>query len=599
LRSNHPWERVDRLLALCFCLMLGVFHLVTTTQPAGAQASPQIGEDATTAPSLWLSPLEIHFGSVALGQTAVRVVSVRNLGNAPLEIGGGAVDAPFAVDHGACAGGLAGGASCEIVYSFSPKSAGDYTATSAGPSNAGPWAVALRGRGAAPELQVNPRSLDFGRGPVGGEYPEQIVTIVNVGSVPAGGFSAGKVNAPFVGGLGSCTGILLPGDTCRMSFDYSPQEAGVFHLDWTINSDAGPIVIEMQGRTYSGIDGTGQGVTPRAIDFGPVPIGRVVEQTITFRNHDPSIPIVNWEYWWDDASGTAVNFSLEDDCGEVLAGHGVCQVTIIYRPRHVGDEHAVLYVLNSQGITDIELWGEGASAEIVADSPAIDLGLRDGNDEQEVHFTNLGRAPAELLGLQSAAGFAVVDSDCGDRLAPGDSCQAVVRFEAQDYGHFEGTISLMTEDAAAPVRVVGGTATPQLVASFAPDTVARGAVATLRLTIANPNTARSLFDVGIDGQLPQGLMLAAAAPRISSGCGQPQVVADPGVSAFALDDATLLAGETCVLEVDVLAVKSGNHYFAGGALSDAGPSTPAGATLRVTQEQIVQPFQLFMPTVIE
>lgn len=589
MHSENPWRRVSRLLVVWVCLALGIGASAVAAMPVEA-------DDAATAPSLWLSPLEIHFGSVAVGQTARRTIAVRNLGNGPLTLDGGTVAAPFAVDLGNCAGPLAGGAMCEIGYSFTPKSAGDAQATAEGQSNAGPWALTLNGRGVAPELQVSPRSLDFGRGPVNGEYPAQVVTVVNVGGVPAGGFSAGKVDSPFVGGLGTCTGSLQPGQSCQMSFDYAPQEAGVFDAEYTVQSDAGPVTIKMQGRTYSGIDGTGQGVTPRAIDFGPVAVGRSAQQTVTFRNHDPFIPIVNWEYYWlsDD---TSINFAFEDDCGEVLAGLGICQVTITYRPRHIGDEHVTLEILNSQGIVDIELWGEGAAAEIVANSPALDLGLADGTGEQEVRFTNLGRAPAQLLGLQSADAFAVTDSDCGDTLAPGASCQASVRFEPQGYGHFEGQIVLLTDKTPAPVRVVGGTATPQLAAAFTPGTVDRGAVATLRLSITNPNEARTLFDVGMDGQLPQGLSLSGVT-RVSPHCGEPQIVADPGVTAFSLFEATITAGQTCVLEIDVGAIDDGNHYFAGAASSDAGPSAPAGATLRVNNVVIEQPFELFVPSLM-
>jgi len=139
--------------------------------------------DGAPAPSLWLSPLEIHFGSVPIGGQTQRAVDVRNLGNAPLRIDGGNVAPPFRIDLDTCAGEVAGGASCRIVFTFAPRDAGDYEDTSNGASNAGPWGVTLRGRAAAPEIQVSPLSLDFGRGPVDGDYPAQVVTVTNIGGV--------------------------------------------------------------------------------------------------------------------------------------------------------------------------------------------------------------------------------------------------------------------------------------------------------------------------------------------------------------------------------------------------------------------------------
>ena len=554
--------------------------------------------DGAPAPSLWLSPLEIHFGSVPIGGQTQRAVDVRNLGNAPLRIDGGNVAPPFRIDLDTCAGEVAGGASCRIVFTFAPRDAGDYEDTSNGASNAGPWGVTLRGRAAAPEIQVSPLSLDFGRGPVDGDYPAQVVTVTNIGGVPVGGFSAPPVTVPFTGGLGQCANGLPPGDSCHMTFDFVPQTAGVFVKTWTAQSDAGPITIELQGRTYSGIAGTGQGVTPRAIDFGPVRLGEVVRQKITFQNFDPSIPIVNWEYSWlsDDPSP---NFDYTTTCGESLPGLGTCEVTVSYRPRHFGLEFIVLQVLNSQGIVDIDLWGQGASADIIADSPAIDLGMPADDTEQVVRFTNLGHGPADILGLQSAPSFAITDSDCGAELAAGQSCTAAVRFEPNGYGRRDETITLLTGAEAVPVRVLGGLMTPQLTVAFAASSVKLLEMTRLRLTFINTNTAQALFDVGLNGQLPDGLALVDGPPEFTPACGSPTLTRGPDGNAFALNQATLAAGQTCVIELAVQAVLSGAWQFDGAAESHAGPSASAGANLVVTVDEEEPLIRFYIPTVIK
>lgn len=553
--------------------------------------------DGAPAPSLWLSPLEIHFGSVPIGGQTQRAVDVRNLGNAPLRINGGNVAPPFRIDLDTCAGEVAGGASCRIVFTFAPRDAGDYEDTSNGASNAGPWSVTLRGRAAAPEIQVSPLSLDFGRGPVDGDYPAQVVTVTNIGGVPVGGFSAPPVTVPFTGGLGQCANGLPPGASCHMTFDFVPQTAGVFVKTWTAQSDAGPITIELQGRTYSGIAGTGQGVTPRAIDFGPVRLGEVVRQKITFQNFDPSIPIVNWEYSWlsDDPSP---DFDYTTTCGESLPGLGTCEVTVSYRPRHFGLEFIVLQVLNSQGIVDIDLWGQGASADIIADSPAIDLGMPADDTEQVVRFTNLGHGPADILGLQSAPSFAITDSDCGAELAAGQSCTAAVRFEPNGYGRRDETITLLTGAEAVPVRVLGGLMTPQLTVAFAASSVKLLEMTRLRLTFINTNTAQALFDVGLNGQLPDGLALVDGPPEFTPACGSPTLTRGPDGSAFVLNRATLAAGQTCVIELAVQAVLSGAWQFDGAAESHAGPSASAGANLVVTADEEEPLIRFYIPTII-
>ena len=585
LRSKHGVWRTGLQVLLLVGLALATTH-------ARAEGAP--------APSLWLSPLEIHFGSVPIGGRAQRAVDVRNLGNAPLTLSGGQVAGPFSLDYSTCAGEVAGGASCQIVYTFHPQSAGDFEASSSGTSDAGPWGVALRGRAASPEIQVSPRSLDFGRGPVEGNFPVQVVTITNIGGVPVGGFTAEPVSVPFTGGLGQCANGLAPGQSCHMTFDFVPLNPGVYRRVWTAQSDAGPIEIELQGRTYSGIEGTGQGVTPRGIDFGPVLLGSTVRQTVTFRNYDPSIPIVNWEYTWL-SDEPALDFEYETDCGESLAGLATCELEISYRPRRFGPVHVILNVLNSQGIVDIHLWGQGAAAEIVADSPIIDLGMASGepSDEQVVRFTNLGRGTADILGVQSAPSFAVVDSDCGDELAAGESCTAEVRFEPNGYGRREGTISLLTDDDTVPVRVLGGLMTPGLSVGFSPTMIPLMGLTRLRLTFVNDNTAQALFNVGIDGQLPEGLALVNGPPEYTPSCGAPTLAIGPTGTEFTVDEATLAAGQTCVIDLAARAVLAGGWRFDGAAFSHAGPSAAAGADVEVTNDDQEDLIHFYIPTVIK
>lgn len=555
--------------------------------------------DEMPVPSLWYSPLEIHFGSVPVNGRAERQVDVHNLGTAPMTLSGGQVNKPFGIDYDTCGGVVDAGESCHLIFSFAPTAAGDFTAEANGGSDAGPWRVVLRGRTAAPEITVSPRSLDFGRGLVGSDFAPQVVVVTNIGGVAVAGFRAGSVAVPFTGGLGQCAAGLQPGQSCHMTFDFAATSAGVFDEVWTAQTDAGPIEIELRGSTYTGIAGTGQGVTPRAIDFGPVRVGDTVRQTITFRNFDPSIPIVNWDYSWitDDPY---IDFDDQSNCGESLPGLAECQLTIRYRPRDFGDDHVVFHVLNSQGIVDIDLWGQGAAAEIVADSPAIDLGMpTDGRtSEQVVRFTNLGHGPADVLGLESAPSFTISDSDCGDVLSPGQSCRAWVRFDPNGYGRREEQIALLTGAAPVPVRVVGGLLTPQLSVTFTPRTVELGDLAHLQLTFSNGNPAQALFDLGLDGHLPNGLALLDGPPEASATCGGPTLTRGGNGTEFALAGMTLAAGKTCTVDLAVRAVLGGQWRFDSAAHSHAGPSQVSGDSLAVTVDENQFTYRLFLPSLL-
>ncbi len=219
--------------------------------------------------------------------------------------------------------------------------------------------------------------------------------------------------------------------------------------------------------------------------------------------------------------------------------------------------------------------------------------------EQVVRFTNLGHGPADILGLQSAPSFAITDSDCGAELAAGQSCTAAVRFEPNGYGRRDETITLLTGAEAVPVRVLGGLMTPQLTVAFAASSVKLLEMTRLRLTFINTNTAQALFDVGLNGQLPDGLALVDGPPEFTPACGSPTLTRGPDGSAFALNQATLAAGQTCVIELAVQAVLSGAWQFDGAAESHAGPSASAGANLVVTVDEEEPLIRFYIPTVIK
>jgi hypothetical protein len=65
-----------------------------------------------------------------------------------------------------------------------------------------------------------------------------------------------------------------------------------------------------------------------------------------------------------------------------------------------------------------------------------------------------------------------------------------------------------------------------------------------------------------------------------------------------LDDATLAAGQTCVIEVAVQGVLAGQWRFEGAANSHAGPSAAAGANLVVTVDAETPLIRFYIPTVI-
>lgn len=103
-------------------------------------------------PRLWVTPLELDFGTVPVGvQSAPQTVTITNVGATTLGafVGGGPRDPQFTALQ-SCAGGVAPGASCTYTFRFTPAAPGVFESTSETGTNAGGYVVKLRGNTPAP-----------------------------------------------------------------------------------------------------------------------------------------------------------------------------------------------------------------------------------------------------------------------------------------------------------------------------------------------------------------------------------------------------------------------------------------------------------------
>ena len=149
-------------------------HVLTASYSASEDAylTPSVGTDdfTVTTPGIALSAGALDFGSVTVGATETRAVTVTNTGTRILRLGSVTADGAYAVARGTCGATVAPGAGCELTVAFTPAGAGATAATLTVASDAGAPTVALTGTGvAAPVTTVTPpptgASLDPKRKP--------------------------------------------------------------------------------------------------------------------------------------------------------------------------------------------------------------------------------------------------------------------------------------------------------------------------------------------------------------------------------------------------------------------------------------------------
>jgi hypothetical protein len=331
---------------------IGVF---STTSHSSTNAGPFtiILRGTGVGPELTYSPLSLDFGSLNPGSTSdTQVVTIRNIGLAPLtNFAGGGVDAPFSAAQN-CASGVPPGGSCQYFFSFSPTTTGTFTATSSSGTNGGPITVDLQGRGQSIFLinrqLVTPLSLDFGPVGIGTTSHTLAVTITNQSFLSTiTSWAGGGVGSPFSAAQ-NCAGGVPPGDNCQFFYTFSPDASGVFSTTSNVTNSFGSFSIAMRG---TGV-GASFTVSPLWLDFGPVPLNTTSDpQSVTIHNTGP-ITLTNFA-----GGGVGAPFSAAQNCASGVPPGGSCQYFFTFTPTAEGQFTAYSSSSSNGGSFVIRLQG--------------------------------------------------------------------------------------------------------------------------------------------------------------------------------------------------------------------------------------------------
>jgi len=561
---------------------------------AGSAYAPQISKSnlllPLEAPSLWVSPIEIDFGHVGIGETSdPLIVTIHNSGNANLgDFAGGGVYPPFSAYQN-CAAGVLPGGTCQYTLSFSPTETGVFTATSNSSTNAGPFYIQLKGTGVGAGLHVTPLSLDFGYVMENNTSPEQVVTIRNTGMSTLTNFAGGGVYPPFSASQNCAAGV-LPGESCQYFFEFSPTDTGIFTTTSNSSTNAGPFSIALQGHGRSNLLLGGQRVTPRSLDFGPVGIGLTSPTLLVTISNQSLFEIIDWA-----GGGVYPPFGAGQDCAGGLDPSESCNFYYTFSPTADGVFTTTSNVTNSSGSFTVELRGTGVGPKVSASQLGLDFGpveLGQTSLVQSVVIKNTGMARLEDWAGGGLNPPFSATQDCAGGIDPGETCQFYYSFSPNEFGRFSATSSVSTNGGSFSILLLGGVELPQAGMNFAPGTIGPGDTSTLEIAITNPNLSATLFDVSFANVFPPGLRVASPLIfAISPECGTPDFA--PAVDATGLSFAggTLKGGKTCVVSVNVTVDAKGSYTNSIQAVSTAnGNSDSLSATLIVG-------FDIYLPFV--
>ena len=297
-----------------------------------ACAAVGIGEPAPASPYIAVEPTSIDFGTVILGQSAQRTLTVRNSGSADLVISAmRSSNAAFSL-IGDTAFQLAPGSSKTLAVQFLPTATGQQQASLTVYSNDAdqPSAtVSLSGSSVSgPAIATEPTILDFGS-VVTGDSAQLPLTLRNVGGSRLL-ISAMSIDHPAFDLVNDPASELDPGASETVVIRFAPTTEGRMQATLSIASNdprRPTLAVPLLGiGEPAPVEGPHVVLDVQQLNFGSVPVGQAAQLSVTVKNTGTDVLIVDHVYI--DLPAYAVigetAFSVEP-----AASHSV---TIEYKP---------------------------------------------------------------------------------------------------------------------------------------------------------------------------------------------------------------------------------------------------------------------------
>jgi hypothetical protein len=298
---------------------------------------------------LTLSPLNLAFGTISVGQTsAPQVVTFANYQSTAINFSYTTSGSYAARPGGAspCGTSLSAGSHCTLQITFSPSTNGtiDGALSVSDSTKYSPQVVSLFGSGSggvAGPLSFSTNPLTFGSVLLGTTSAAKGVTVSNRSANPVNNISVTPSANYSVTG---CSGTLNGGANCKIFVTFSPSVAGQVTGAITFTDSA---TVSPQSLNLSGIGILPVTLSPSSLNFGGQNVGTTsAAKTVTLTNNQPStLSIVSIA-----ASGDYVAASGgSNPCGSTVPASSSCTFTVTFHPVVTGTINGVVTIRYSAG----------------------------------------------------------------------------------------------------------------------------------------------------------------------------------------------------------------------------------------------------------
>ncbi len=411
---------------------------------------------------LRFSPADVDFQMVRTGSGTTRTVTLQNAGTrAATGLAFGATAAGVSADNSACGTTLAPGASCPIVLSYAPGTAGplaDNWGVSAFEGATAHLAVLGTAVTAPQGATVSEEVLDFGAVDIGSTSAPRTVTVTNTGTASAMFVMVYSDGPGFQVDASACD-FLAAGASCPITVRYAPIAVSPVSTTLHISSPS-PVIEADVGLSGRGVlrDPAVRFVETR-VDFGRTPVGGIGRRMVQLRNVGASL-LTDLDF---SSSDPAFRVSSETECPWLLGGQA-CVVDLEFTPGAQGPADATITLTTAQGaIAQIPVSGTGSGngqpAALVFEPASLDFGsvVTGTTATRTVSLRNTGSGFASISQFMVLPWFQADGMACLPMLGPGEHCTVEVRFAPIGPGPQSETLMVMTDQGVGAELPLSGT----------------------------------------------------------------------------------------------------------------------------------------------
>jgi len=410
----------------------------------------------TPQTTVQLSPADIIFPNVALGQKATQTAVLTNTGNekvtitqlasTAVEFATSGLQTPLTIGPGQSA-------RFQVVYTSTTTGSTSGTLTAMTSHGGSSSKVRLKGgsAGAASQLSLSATALNFGNVLLNGNAT-QAVTLKN-----SGASDVQITQIAVTGGAFSVTGVAAPvtisaGQSMALQATFAPTAAGAATGAITITSNAKNTTATVALNGTAVAASYTMSLSPTSVNFGNVSAGSSTTQNVQLSNTGNSSVTVTQVA----ASGTGISVG---GVGTplTLAPSQSATLTVKFAPTTSGTTSGSLTVTNNDGVNAVAaVTGTLAQAGLSLTPTSASFGsvVTGTANSQTVQLKNSGTANLTISqATVTGAGFSLSGLAPPMTLTPGQSGNFNVQYTPQSTGSVSGSVSIISNAPNSPAAV--------------------------------------------------------------------------------------------------------------------------------------------------